>query len=52
MKTPIAYYNEQGVYIEELIDVILPTQEDLIVQKELALLTMYQELEYLKESIK
>jgi hypothetical protein len=48
MQTPIAYYNEQGVYIEELVDVIVPTQEELIAQKELQLLKMYEELQILK----
>lgn len=48
MQTPIAYYNEQGVYIEDLVDVIEPTQEELIAQKESQLLKMYEELQILK----
>jgi hypothetical protein len=48
MQIPIAYYNEQGVYIEELVEVIVPTQEDLIAQKESELLNMYKELQILK----
>ena len=48
MQTPIAYYNEQGVYIEKLVDLIVPTQEELIAQKELQLLKMYEELQILK----
>jgi len=48
MQTPIAYYNEQGVYIEELVDVIEPTHEELIAQKESQLLKMYEELQILK----
>jgi hypothetical protein len=48
MQIPIAYYNEQGLYIEELVDVIVPNQEELIAQKELQLLKMYEELQILK----
>lgn len=48
MKTLIGYYDEQGQYIEQLVDVIEKTNEELIAQKEAELLTMYQELEVLK----
>jgi hypothetical protein len=48
MKVPIGYYNENGVYIEELIDVIEPTNEELIAQKEIQLLAVYAEIEALK----
>lgn len=49
MKQPIAYYNEQGIYIEELVDIIVVTQEELIFEKEAQLLAMYEELKMLKE---
>ena len=33
MKQLIGYYNEQGTYIEELVDVIEKTKEEIIEQK-------------------
>jgi hypothetical protein len=48
MKVPIGYYNEQGMYIEELVDVIERTTEELIQEKEAQLLAMYEELKALK----
>jgi hypothetical protein len=48
MKTLIGYYDEQGQYIEQLVDVIEKTNEELIAQKESELLAMYQELQLLK----
>jgi hypothetical protein len=48
MKVPIGYYNEQGMYIEELVDVIERTNEELIQEKEAQLLTLYAELKTLK----
>jgi hypothetical protein len=48
MKQLIGYYNEQGTYIEELVDVIERTSEELIAQKEAQLLAMYSELKALK----
>jgi hypothetical protein len=48
MKVQIGYYNEQGTYIEELVDVIEKTTEELIQEKETQLLAMYDELKALK----
>jgi hypothetical protein len=48
MKQLIGYYNEQGTYIEELVDVIEKTSEELIQEKEAQLLAMYEELKELK----
>ncbi len=48
MKQLIGYYNEQGTYIEELVDVIKKTNEELIQDKEAQLLAMYDELKALK----
>jgi len=48
MKIQIGYYNEQGTYIEELVDVIERTTEELIQEKEAQLLAMYEELKALK----
>jgi hypothetical protein len=48
MKVQIGYYNEQGMYIEELVDVIERTTEELIQEKEAQLLAMYSELKALK----
>jgi len=48
MKVQIGYYNEQGTYIEELVDVIEKTSEELIQEKEAQLLAMYDELKALK----
>lgn len=44
MKVQIGYYNEQGTYIEELVDVIERTTEELIQEKEAQLLALYDEL--------
>ena len=48
MKVQIGYYNEQGTYIEELVDVIEKTTDELIQEKEAQLLAMYDELKTLK----
>jgi hypothetical protein len=49
MKQLIGYYNEQGTYIEELVEVVEKTKEDLIDQKEKRLLKLTKELENLKK---
>jgi hypothetical protein len=48
MKTLIGYYDEQGLYIEKLVDVIEKTNEELIAEKEAQLLAIYEELKALK----
>jgi len=48
MKQLIGYYNEQGLYIEELVDVIEKTSEELIQEKEAQLLALYEELKSLR----
>ena len=48
MKQLIGYYNEQGTYIEELVDVIEKTKEEIIEQKEKKLLILIKEIEDLK----
>ena len=48
MKQLIGYYDEQGMYIEELVDVIEKTTEELIQEKEAQLLALYDELTALK----
>ena len=48
MKIQIGYYNEQGTYIEELVDVIERTTEELIQEKEEQLLALYEELKSLR----
>jgi hypothetical protein len=48
MKQLIGYYNEQGTYIEELVDVIERTSEELIQEKETQLLALYAELKSLR----
>jgi hypothetical protein len=48
MKVQIGYYDEQGMYIEELVDVIEKTSEELIQEKEAQLLALYAELTALK----
>ena len=48
MKQLIGYYNEQGLYIEELVDVIEKTTEELIQEKETQLLALYEELKSLR----
>ena len=40
MKQLIGYYNEQGKYIEELVDIIEKTKEDIIKEKEEMLNTL------------
>ena len=49
MKTLIGYYNEQGKYIEELVDVIETTTEELIQEKEEMILFLTEEIKNLKE---
>lgn len=49
MKTLIGYYNEQGLYIEELVDVIEKTNEELINEQEKMLLKISEEIEILKQ---
>jgi uncharacterized coiled-coil protein SlyX len=49
MKKLIGYYNEQGIYIEELVEVVEKTKEELIDQKEKKLLKLTKELENLKK---
>jgi hypothetical protein len=49
MKQLIGYYNEQGTYIEELVDVIEKTKEEIIEQKEKKLLKLIKEIEDLKK---
>jgi hypothetical protein len=49
MKTLIGYYNEQGKYIEELVDIIEKTKEDIIKEKEEMLLKLTKEIENLKK---
>jgi hypothetical protein len=49
MKQLIGYYNEQGTYIEELVDVIEKTKEEIIEQKEKKLLILIKEIEDLKK---
>ena len=49
MKQLIGYYNEQGTYIKELVEVVEKTKEDLIDQKEKRLLKLTKELENLKK---
>ena len=48
MKVQIGYYDEQGMYIEELVDVIERTSEELIQEKEAQLLSLYDELKALR----
>ena len=48
MQVQIGYYDEQGTYIEELVDVIEKTNEELIQEKEAQLLAMYDELKALR----
>ena len=48
MKVQIGYYDEQGTYIEELVDVIEKTTEELIQDKEAQLLALYDELKALR----
>jgi hypothetical protein len=48
MKVQIGYYDEQGTYIEELVDVVEKTNEELIQEKEAQLLSLYDELKALR----
>jgi len=48
MKQLIGYYNEQGIYIEELVEIVEKTKEDLINKKEKRLLKLTKELKDLK----
>ena len=48
MKIQIGYYDEQGTYIEELVDVVEKTTEELIQEKEAQLLALYDELKALR----
>lgn len=48
MKIFVGYYDEQGAYIEELVDVIEKTNEELIQEKEAQLLALYDELKALR----
>ena len=50
MKVQIGYYDEQGMYIEELVDVIERTTEELIQEKEAQLLALYAELTALRDA--
>ena len=50
MQVQIGYYNEQGTYIEELVDVIERTTEELIQEKEAQLLALYAELTALRDA--
>ena len=48
MKVQIGYYDEQGTYIEELVDIVEKTNEELIQEKEAQLLSLYDELKALR----
>ena len=50
MKIQIGYYNEQGTYIEELVDIVERTTEELIQEKEAQLLALYAELTALRDA--
>ena len=49
MKTLIGYYNEQGKYIEELVNIVERTNEELIKEKEEMILFLTEEIKNLKE---
>ena len=49
MKTLIGYYNEEKKYIEELVDVIETTIEELIQEKEEMILLLTEEITNLKK---
>lgn len=49
MKTLIGYYNEQGKYIEELVNIVERTNEELIKEKEEMILVITEEIKNLKE---
>lgn len=48
MKTLIGYYNEQGKYIEELVNIVERTNEELIKEKEEMILVITEEIKNLK----
>ena len=49
MKALIGYYNEQGKYIEELVNIVERTTEELIQEKEEMILFLTEEIKNLKE---
>ena len=49
MKQLIGYYNEQGKYIEELVNIVEKTNEELIKEKEEMILVITEEIKNLKE---
>jgi hypothetical protein len=49
MKQLIGYYNEEGKYIEKLVDIIEKTKEDIIKEKEEMLSVLTEEIKNLKE---
>jgi hypothetical protein len=49
MKTLIGYYNEQGKYIEKLVNIVEKTNEELIKEKEEMILVITEEIKNLKE---
>ena len=49
MKQLIGYYNEQGKYIEKLVNIVEKTNEELIKEKEEMILVITKEIENLKE---
>ena len=49
MKALIGYYNEQGKYIEELVNIVERTNEELIKEKEEMILVITEEIKNLKE---
>lgn len=49
MKALIGYYNEQGKYIEELVNIVERTTEDSIKEKEEMILFLTEEIKNLKE---
>jgi hypothetical protein len=49
MKTLIGYYNEQGKYIEKLVNIVEKTKEEIIKEKEEMILVITKEIENLKE---
>jgi hypothetical protein len=49
MKQLIGYYNEQGKYIEKLVNIVERTNEELIKEKEEMILVITEEIKNLKE---
>jgi len=49
MKTLIGYYNEQGKYIEELVNIVERTNEELIKEKEEMIILLTEEITNLKK---